>query len=132
MSRKQHGVGIRSRNPDFLPRIAVSAGTLRQLVITIVVPAGILLALTLWATSYPPIPLPSSPTGAMVILTIITLGIAFVMRGFRLRLGLEDVAALVLPDPEVSRFVDAVVAKPFEPADLLAAIRGSLDAAGGG
>jgi len=38
----------------------------------------------------------------------------------------------LLPDPEVSRLVDAVVAKPFEPADLLAAIRGSLDAAGGG
>lgn len=36
----------------------------------------------------------------------------------------------LVPDPEVSSLVDAVVAKPFEPAELLAAIRGSLDAAG--
>jgi CheY-like chemotaxis protein len=33
------------------------------------------------------------------------------------------------PDPEVSSLVDAIVAKPFEPADLLAAIRGLLGAA---
>jgi DNA-binding response OmpR family regulator len=37
----------------------------------------------------------------------------------------------LLPDPEVTKFADAVVAKPFEPADLLAAIRGSLHASGG-
>ena len=35
----------------------------------------------------------------------------------------------LVPDLEVSSLVDAVVAKPFEPADLLAAIRGSLDGA---
>ena len=34
----------------------------------------------------------------------------------------------LLPDPEVTRLADAVVAKPFEPADLLAAIKRSLDA----
>src|SRR5260370_41090198 len=38
----------------------------------------------------------------------------------------------LLPDPEVSRLVDAVVAKPFEPAHLLASVRGSLNAADGG
>jgi CheY-like chemotaxis protein len=37
----------------------------------------------------------------------------------------------LLPDPEVTRLADAVVAKPFEPADLLAAIKRSLDAKGG-
>lgn len=37
----------------------------------------------------------------------------------------------LLPDPEVTKLADAVVAKPFEPADLLAAIRGSLHARGG-
>jgi CheY-like chemotaxis protein len=31
------------------------------------------------------------------------------------------------PDPDVSDLANAVVAKPFEPADLLAAIRRSLD-----
>jgi CheY-like chemotaxis protein len=36
----------------------------------------------------------------------------------------------LLPDPEVTKLADAVVAKPFEPADLLAAIRGSLNARG--
>jgi CheY-like chemotaxis protein len=36
----------------------------------------------------------------------------------------------LLPDPEVTKLADAVVAKPFEPADLLAAIRSSLDARG--
>ncbi|MHB8587490.1 MAG: response regulator [Candidatus Dormibacteraceae bacterium] len=35
-------------------------------------------------------------------------------------------------DPEVSKLADAVVAKPFEPADLLAAIRRSLDGKAGG
>jgi CheY-like chemotaxis protein len=39
-------------------------------------------------------------------------------------------SGLVL-DPEVARLADAVVAKPFEPADLVAAISGSLDARGG-
>jgi CheY-like chemotaxis protein len=33
----------------------------------------------------------------------------------------------LLPDPEVTRLANAVVAKPFEPADLLAAISGSLN-----
>ena len=33
------------------------------------------------------------------------------------------------PDPEVTKLANAVVAKPFEPADLLAAIRGSLNSA---
>jgi CheY-like chemotaxis protein len=37
----------------------------------------------------------------------------------------------LLPDPEVTRLADAVVAKPFEPADLLAAISDSLNARGG-
>jgi CheY-like chemotaxis protein len=37
----------------------------------------------------------------------------------------------LLPDPEVTRLANAVVAKPFEPADLLAAISGSLNARGG-
>ena len=37
----------------------------------------------------------------------------------------------LLPDPEVTKLADAVVAKPFEPADLVAAISGSLDARGG-
>ena len=37
----------------------------------------------------------------------------------------------LLPDPEVTRLADAVVAKPFEPADLLAAISGSLNTRGG-
>ena len=37
----------------------------------------------------------------------------------------------LLPDPEVTRLASAVVAKPFEPADLLAAIKRSLDAGGG-
>jgi CheY-like chemotaxis protein len=32
----------------------------------------------------------------------------------------------LVPDPEVSSLADAVLIKPFEPADLLAAIRGSL------
>jgi CheY-like chemotaxis protein len=36
-------------------------------------------------------------------------------------------SGLVL-DPEVARLADAVVAKPFEPADLVAAISGSLNA----
>jgi CheY-like chemotaxis protein len=36
----------------------------------------------------------------------------------------------LLPDPEVTKLADAVVAKPFEPADLLAAIKGSLNAEG--
>jgi CheY-like chemotaxis protein len=36
----------------------------------------------------------------------------------------------LLPDPEVTRLADAVVAKPFEPADLVAAISGLLDAKG--
>lgn len=36
----------------------------------------------------------------------------------------------LLPDPQVSSLVDAVVAKPLEPAELLAAIRGSFNAAG--
>jgi CheY-like chemotaxis protein len=35
------------------------------------------------------------------------------------------------PDPEVTKLADAVVAKPFEPADLLAAIRSSLNSRGG-
>lgn len=39
-------------------------------------------------------------------------------------------SGLVL-DPEVAKLADAVVAKPFEPADLVAAISGSLDARGG-
>ena len=34
----------------------------------------------------------------------------------------------LMPDPEVSSLADAVLIKPFEPADLLAAIRGSLGA----
>jgi CheY-like chemotaxis protein len=38
----------------------------------------------------------------------------------------------LLPDPEVTKLANAVVAKPFEPADLLAAIRGSLKSEGGG
>jgi CheY-like chemotaxis protein len=33
----------------------------------------------------------------------------------------------LLPDREVTRLANAVVAKPFEPADLLAAIRSSLN-----
>lgn len=33
----------------------------------------------------------------------------------------------LLPDPEVTRLANAVVAKPFEPADLLAAVRRSLN-----
>jgi len=37
----------------------------------------------------------------------------------------------LLPDPEVTKLANAVVAKPFEPADLLAAISGSLVAGGG-
>jgi CheY-like chemotaxis protein len=37
----------------------------------------------------------------------------------------------LLPDPEVTKLANAVVAKPFEPADLLAAVSGSLSAAGG-
>jgi CheY-like chemotaxis protein len=37
----------------------------------------------------------------------------------------------LLPDPEVTKLANAVVAKPFEPADLLAAISGSLHANGG-
>ena len=37
----------------------------------------------------------------------------------------------LLPDPEVTRLANAVVAKPFEPADLLAAISGSLNTRGG-
>jgi len=37
----------------------------------------------------------------------------------------------LLPDPEVTKLADAVVAKPFEPADLLAAIRASLNPKGG-
>lgn len=36
----------------------------------------------------------------------------------------------LLPDPEVTRLANAVVAKPFEPADLLAAISDSLNAGG--
>jgi CheY-like chemotaxis protein len=36
----------------------------------------------------------------------------------------------LLPDPEVTKLADAVVAKPFEPAVLLAAIMGSLNARG--
>jgi len=38
----------------------------------------------------------------------------------------------LLPDPEVTKLANAVVAKPFEPADLLAAIRGSLNSKGDG
>ena len=34
------------------------------------------------------------------------------------------------PDPEVSSLADAVLIKPFEPAALLAAIRGSLGVTG--
>jgi CheY-like chemotaxis protein len=37
----------------------------------------------------------------------------------------------LLPDPEVTGLASAVVAKPFEPADLLAAISESLNARGG-
>jgi CheY-like chemotaxis protein len=37
----------------------------------------------------------------------------------------------LLPDPEVTKLADAVVAKPFEPANLLAAIKGSLAPGGG-
>ena len=37
----------------------------------------------------------------------------------------------LLPDPEVTRLANVVVAKPFEPADLLAAISESLNARGG-
>ena len=36
----------------------------------------------------------------------------------------------LVPDPVVSSLADAVVIKPFEPADLLAAIRGSLAVTG--
>ena len=36
----------------------------------------------------------------------------------------------LLPEPEVARLASAVVAKPFEPADLLAAISRSLKAGG--
>jgi len=36
----------------------------------------------------------------------------------------------LMPDPEVSSLADAVLIKPFEPADLLAAIRGSLGVTG--
>src|SRR5262249_49583626 len=109
MSRKQHGVEIRSSSLDLVQRIAISPGTLRRIVITMVVPACILLALRLWAPSYPPIPLPASPTGAMIILTIITLCIAFVMRSFRLRFGLDDVTALVLPDPLFTLYLASVI-----------------------
>ena len=38
----------------------------------------------------------------------------------------------LLPDPEVTKLANAVVAKPFEPADLLAAVRGSLNSKGDG
>jgi signal transduction histidine kinase len=120
MSRKLHGMRIRSSNPDFLPRITISPEMLRQIVITIVVPVCILLALTLWATSYPPIPLPSSPTGAMIILTVITLGVAFVMRGFRLRFGLDDVAALLLPDPLFTLYLATLILIGLPSAVLLA------------
>jgi CheY-like chemotaxis protein len=34
------------------------------------------------------------------------------------------------PDPEVTKLANAVVAKPFEPADLLAAVSGSLNRRG--
>lgn len=37
----------------------------------------------------------------------------------------------LVPDPEVSSLANAVVVKPFEPADLLAAISGALKAKGG-
>jgi CheY-like chemotaxis protein len=37
----------------------------------------------------------------------------------------------LLPDPEVTGLASAVVAKPFEPANLLAAISNSLNARGG-
>ena len=37
----------------------------------------------------------------------------------------------LLPEPEVTRLANAVVAKPFEPADLLAAIDISLNSGGG-
>ena len=37
----------------------------------------------------------------------------------------------LLPDRVVQSLVDVVVAKPFEPAELLAAVRGCLDAAAG-
>jgi CheY-like chemotaxis protein len=36
----------------------------------------------------------------------------------------------LLPEVEVTKLADAVVAKPFEPAELLAAVRGSLHARG--
>jgi two-component system, chemotaxis family, chemotaxis protein CheY len=36
----------------------------------------------------------------------------------------------LVPDPTVSSLADAVVIKPFEPADLVAAIRGSLAVTG--
>jgi signal transduction histidine kinase len=74
----------------------------------------------LWATSYPPIPLPTSPSGAMAILTIITLGIAFMMRGFRRRFGLDKVAVLALPDPLFTLYLATLILIGLPSAVLLA------------
>jgi len=77
-----------------LQQVPISRAALRHFVITIAIPAAIVAALALWATSYPPIPLPESPSGAMAILTIITIGVAYMTRGFRSRFGLDKLEAL--------------------------------------
>lgn len=115
-------MGIRSGNADISSSASLSPQALRRFLLTILLPMSIVAALSLWAMSYPSIPLPASPGGASVILTVITLGLALAARAFRLRFGLDKRAAMALPDPLFTLYLATLILIGLPSAVLLAVV----------
>lgn len=121
-------MGLRSSSPNIsdrfenVPGVRVSWTTLRYSMITAVIPAAAVAALALWAMSSPPITLPTSPRGAMAILTLITVGVAYVMRALRHRFDFSTLARLSVPDPLYTLYLAALILVGLPNGVLLAVV----------
>ncbi len=115
-------MGTRAGSPNVGHAIPPTAQLFKQFLMHFLLPTAILLVLALWATSHPAIPLPTAPNGAMIVLTIITLGAAFVARAFRLRFDLDKQTALALPDPLYTLYLATLILIGPPQAVLLAII----------
>jgi two-component system sensor histidine kinase DegS len=92
----------------------------RTFLLTIVLPLGLLAALVFWATSYPSMPIPISTSGTVLVLVTVTLGLALATRAFRQRSGLDQRAALALPDPLFALYLATLILIGLPDAVLLA------------